>query len=110
MKVVYNKKSGLPIKAIKCSRCKNEEITLLTEYHKSIICRILKTLCLVVIALISIAYLPEVINNQEKIPTPIIITIFLVFIIIQCIQLYIESKTNIQCVCKKCGNYWIHNK
>ena len=110
MKVVYNKTSAPPIKPIKCSRCKNDDITLITEYHKSLICRVLKILCLIVIFSIVITYLPAVMSNEAQMPLPILIVLSLVFVILECVQLYIESKTNIQCVCKKCGNYWIHNE
>ena len=47
MKVIYNNNNQLPIKAIICPRCGSKDLAIITEYHKSIICRVLKIIGIV---------------------------------------------------------------
>lgn len=107
---INNHHEPIPVKPIICKRCKSKEITIITEYHKSIFCRILKAVCLIVLITLTSYYLLKLRDENKQIPTAFIIIPAITYAITECVQQYIESKTNIQCICKDCGNYWLHNE
>lgn len=102
-------KNEIPQKPIKCPRCKSKDITLLTEYHKSLICRILKTIFLAIITIIILTNIKNIFLENNISLTPLPFILIFAYIITEIAQQYIESKTNIQCVCKDCGFFWLHN-
>ena len=113
MRVIYNKpknKNELPIKPITCPRCKSKEIAIIPEAHKAIICRILKYiffLCMLYQIFPTVSAIFEQTYTETNGFAVIIFAFF--SLVFEIAQLYIESKTYIQCVCRDCGNYWIHN-
>ena len=109
MFIRYKKSKELPIKPVTCPRCKGKEISFVTEYHKSLTCR---TFEVIIIATIIGIFIDKFENSLQGVisDTGFIIPILAFFLI--CTEIakhYIESKTNIQCVCKNCGWVWLHN-
>ena len=98
------------IKPIICPQCKSTNITLLTEYHKSLILRIVNLLLIVAFVIVSINNISaenDIIGNIFNIknyPTYLLALVIIIKIFI----IIIESKTNIECVCKDCGKTWYH--
>lgn len=111
MRIDYHKRPNeIPIKPIVCPRCKNKDITIITEYHKSLFCRIIKAICLIALVTLAIYYFFEMRDKNKQLPIPIIIILAVAYVTAECVQQYMESKTHIQCICKDCGNYWLHNE
>lgn len=105
----FNEESPFPPREnftpIFCSRCGSLNLAFVTEYHKAIG---LKILCLL-LALGIIGSIVGAILAKEI--TILIVTFILFFIWLACqIIVYdIESKTHVQCICRDCGNVWLHN-
>lgn len=110
MKIINHKpKDGLPpCKPIKCSRCGSTNIAIISEYHKSIYYRVFKIILLAIIIFIFTNDIQNIIKNQGEFSTGILIILAMLYLLAEIIQQYIESKTNIQCVCRDCGNSWLH--
>ena len=108
MLIKNNKQKELPKKPITCPRCKSKEINFITEYHKSLACRIIE---IIIIAIIIGLCIDKFENSMQSVisDTGLILPTLLFFLV--CTEIakhYIESKTNIQCICKDCGWVWIH--
>ena len=125
-------------KPIICPHCKGSNLAFITEYHKSIGFRIVEIIALVILIITSISFITSQISiistentqtvtqelNEYLGATPPVCTksdndednglFLLVFFCLTWIsahaaRLYIESKTNIQCICKDCGKTWLYN-
>lgn len=88
---------------ISCPHCKSTNLAFITEYHKSIGGRILFVLSLAVTVIIALFALQDF--SRDSIGA--IITFALPTIFIGIYITIVESKTNIQCICKDCGHDWL---
>ena len=95
---------------IECPECKSKNIAIITEYHKSIISRIIKSICLILLTVIVFNNLSAFLSNNEKLPLSFTVILILILLLTDIIQQYIEGKTHIQCVCKDCGSFWLHDE
>ena len=111
MKIVNHKpKDGLPpCKPIKCSRCGSTNIAIISEYHKSIWCRVIKFILFAILITIFINDIEKVVAHQGNFSIGILMILAWFYLLAEIAQQYIESKTNIQCICRECGNFWFHN-
>ena len=133
----YPNKTQPPAKPITCPRCGSKEIAFVSEYHKAWGLRIIKFILIAIIIGLLISMLPNLLekistqaesygvidNIQSGSGTPSNIEKTnpinnkIAFLIISALGLFCvettiqrtESKTHIQCICKDCGNHWLHN-
>lgn len=131
------KEPQTPAKPITCPRCGSKEIAFVSEYHKAWALRIIKFILITIIIGLLISIFPNllekistqaesygVIDNIQSgsgtpsnIETTNPINNKIAFLIISALGLFCvettiqrtESKTHIQCICKDCGNHWLHN-
>lgn len=93
--------------AITCPICGSKEIAFVPEYHKCILFRIIKTICLVALIVIGLFYIPNLINNT--INQTLIILAIINFILYLGLETWIkinEEKTHIKAICRNCSNIW----
>lgn len=110
MFIRYGKTKNQLIKPIVCPRCKSKEISIITEYHKSIICRIVAIVIIAIIFYLLRDNFKDILQGDSANTGLIIPILFLALFITKIAQYLIESKTNIQCVCKDCGYVWFHDE
>ena len=101
-------------KKIKCSKCQSEEIYITTTTNKATICRIIKTVCIGIAIIMFAGQIFQLLRNIAEFndePTYETALCFIVFallsIILHCLQLFLERKDTIQCICKNCKHTWI---
>lgn len=88
-----------------CSRCGSLNLAFVTEYHKCLGARICQLL------LAGIILFAVLTNIGSKEWDDVLIVSFFSLALIFFIQIAIiiaESKTHVQCVCRDCGNVWLH--
>ena len=98
----------------KCPKCGSEEIHISIITTKSTICRIIKTVFIGVAIIMFAAQIFQLLRNIAEFndePTYETALFFIVFallsIIFHCLQLFLERKDTMQCICKKCKHTWI---
>ena len=127
----------------KCPKCGSEDIVITIQYRKSLLLRLLKFACIIVIFITIISNMAEIIQdsafeNSESIYTittqiqlsdkvtpdnipdgrnnPIsaadglLLGFTILFIFLEIMQQWIESKKCICCVCKDCKEIWTINQ
>lgn len=92
-----------------CPNCDSRNITILTEYHKAFIARILEVVLFALIFWIVFEKIKSYIQGAVLNTGPVLALLIIALVFTISIRHYIESKTHIQCVCKECGWVWIHN-
>ena len=92
-----------------CPNCDNRNITIITEYHKSLACRIVEVILLALIFWIAIEEIKSFFQSATLNIGPVLALFVIALVCTVIIRHYIESKTHIQCVCKDCGWVWIHD-
>ncbi len=98
------KKEAPKKKPIVCPHCKSKELAFVSEAHKAIVARIFEILCIFFGFVVVLGSL----NDLEG----AIFALITFSIIVLCLRIYIfyaESKTHVQCICKECGNLWLHD-
>lgn len=110
MFIRQNKSNDLPIKPIICPRCKSKEINTITEYHKSLLCRTIKTILLIIITWIVFSNIKNILAGEISNIAYLFFVLIPAFFLTEIAQQIIESKTHIQCICKDCGNHWLHDE
>ena len=109
-------------KPISCPYCKSREIAFVTEYHKAIIWRIIATVIKLIITLIIVTSIPDLFSDLlAYINSPYNRTpdykfdyngiLFLIngYVITKIIIHIIEARTHVECICKDCGQVWLHD-
>lgn len=94
----------IPLRPIKCPRCRSKNLAFVTEYHKALGARIIQ----MVLGVILIILLFLSIQDPGDYTTFSIVLLITIAIL----QVYIvatESSTNVQCICKDCGKTWLHD-
>ena len=93
---------------IYCPACGSREIVLLTEYHKSIICKIASFVSLAIIVFQAISALPSLLAGTLKEYEYTVLLIFgIAYVVLKILTYLIEAKTHIQGVCKECSHKWL---
>ena len=105
----FNEESPFPPREnftpIFCSRCGSLNLAFVTEYHKAIG---LKIVCLLLsIAMIGGIVASVIYKDSSILIIPVLLA--LVWLVCQIAVYDAESKTHVQCICRDCGNVWLHN-
>lgn len=96
---------------IVCPVCGSREIAFITEYHKYIGLKIVNYILIGILAVFVYARIYDAMRNIESdaFTTAIIIVLGILVIGFQIGILIGESKTNVQAICRDCGNIWLLN-
>ena len=89
---------------IACPRCQSKNLAYVAEAHKCIGARVFLLFVSTIFLIVGFFALKDP-NGQGP-------TLFICLIVMLSIQLYIfasESRTHVKCVCKDCGNTWVHD-
>ena len=87
---------------IMCPHCKSKNLAFITEYHKSVGGRI----CAIILLLLATILI--IMDQGESYAIGIVMAVFATFALLYVIV--VESKTNIQCICKDCGFVWLKDE
>lgn len=109
-------------KPIACPYCKSREIAFVTEYHKATGWRILATIVKYAIIIILITSIPDLLSDliaymnspYNRTPDYKFNSSGLIFFIVTYLMAKIainltESRTHVECICKDCGQVWLHH-
>lgn len=104
-----NKNYNSTNRPIICPNCDKRNIAILTEYHKAFVCRIVEVIMIAIIFWLGFEKIEASIQGASFNTGAFLPLLIIALIFIEIARHYIESKTNIQCVCKDCGWVWIHD-
>ena len=92
---------------LRCPHCGSTHIEFVTEYHKCIWLRLICNAFLIIISILFVSYLANaIIGRDADGELPLIIFIGILYLLIQAVVFYTESKTHVQGVCRACGHIW----
>lgn len=89
---------------IVCPHCKSKELAFVSEAHKAIVARIFELIVIFLSAII-ILYVAKDLDSAVV----LLITFAMLILSLRIYIFYTESKTHVQCICKECGNLWLHD-
>ena len=92
-----------------CPRCESDDIAFVTEYHKSLGGRFFEGILLLVIILMFTSSLPNLLAGKSDDSFGIIVILIFLYAIVRFVRHIIESRTHVECICKKCGRVWLHD-
>ena len=92
-----------PPKPILCPRCRSWNLAFITEYHKCIWARIILLGLLTISAVSLVSFFT---GKEDSLGIAFILLVPEAFLAI--LIFITESKTHVQCVCRDCGNVWLH--
>lgn len=99
-------------KPITCSMCGSRDIAYVAEYHRSIFLRFFSLVFLAIAIWLSANAIITLLGNPEADVSMSLGCGGICFIIFICFQIAIffsEARTHVKCVCKDCGNVWLHD-
>lgn len=94
---------------ITCPNCGSREIAYVTEYHKCVLLKIINSI-IVVIAIIQLfKSISSFFENTDDstLNSFLLIILPVIYILIQIIIFFTESRTHVRAICKNCGNLWL---
>ena len=98
------KKEAPKKKPIVCPHCKSKELAFVTEAHKAIVARVFELLCIFFGFVVILGSW----NDLEG-ATFTLLYLSISVLLLRIYIFYAESKTHVQCICKECGNVWLHD-
>lgn len=103
-----------PREPITCPICGKREIAFVTEYHKSIGCRIISIIAGILFLCLFAPSFGGLLNGTESdlsitLEEPIASIFAIIFVVTKIAQYFIEAKTHVQAICKDCGHLWLLN-
>lgn len=95
---------------ITCPHCKSREIAFVSEYHVSIVDRIIEILLLIAFIPLAIISISKITTGEAAgTPALLLVIVIVLYIIVRSNLQITESKTHVQCICKDCGHLWLIN-